>query len=82
MRRAGLDFFNATLHPIWADTSNSTGNNHNLTANFDAVSNRVTGGPPVPQIQVTGPTQLGDARTAGTNRSTPNVCNTVKADLI
>lgn len=79
---SGLDFLAAALHPIWADTSNSTANNPNLTANFDAVSNRVTGGPPVPQIQVTGPTQLGAACTGVTNRSTLNVCNTGKDDLI
>lgn len=31
-------------HPIWGDTSNSTGNNPNGTANFDAYTNWVRGG--------------------------------------
>lgn len=32
-------------HPIWGDTSNSTANNPNGTANFDAYTNWVRGGP-------------------------------------
>jgi hypothetical protein len=31
-------------HPIWADTSNSTGNNPNGTANFEAYTNWMRGG--------------------------------------
>lgn len=34
-------------HPIWGDTSNSTGNNPNGTANFDAYTNWMRGGPSV-----------------------------------
>jgi Bacterial Ig-like domain (group 3) len=41
---AGLAYFQGVAHPSWADTSNSTGDNPNGTANFDAYSNRVTGG--------------------------------------
>jgi hypothetical protein len=79
---SGLDFLAAALHPIWADTSNSTGDNPNLTANFDAVTNRVTGGPATPQIQVPGPIDLGATCGGVTNRATLNVCNTGKDDLI
>ncbi len=41
---AGLDYFQGIVHPAWADTSNSTGDNPNATANFDAYTDRVTGG--------------------------------------
>jgi len=41
---AGLAYFQGLAHPAWADTSNSTGDNPNGTANFDAYSNRVSGG--------------------------------------
>lgn len=41
---SGLDYFQGVAHPIWADTSNSTGDNPNGTANFDAYTDRVTGG--------------------------------------
>ncbi len=34
-------------HPIWGDTSNSTANNPNGTANFDAYTNWMRGGPSV-----------------------------------
>ncbi len=43
----GLVFGNDVIHPAWADTSNSTGNNPNGTAGFDAFTDRVTG-PPFP----------------------------------
>lgn len=41
---SGLTYFQGVLHPIWADTSNSTGNNPDGTTRFDAYSDRVTGG--------------------------------------
>jgi hypothetical protein len=44
---SGLDYFNGAGHPIWGDTSNSTGNNPNGTTNFDAQTDTVTGNVPV-----------------------------------
>jgi hypothetical protein len=44
---SGLDYSSGVGHPIWGDTSNSTGNNPNGTANFDAQSDRVSGNVPV-----------------------------------
>lgn len=44
---SGLDYFNTGGHPIWGDTSNSTGNNPNGTSNFDAQTDTVTGNVPV-----------------------------------
>ena len=41
---AGLAYFQGLAHPSWADTSNSTGDNPNGTANFDAYTNQVSGG--------------------------------------
>jgi Big-like domain-containing protein len=41
---SGLAYFQGLAHPVWADISNSTGDNPNLTANFDAYTDRVTGG--------------------------------------
>lgn len=41
---AGLTYFQGIVHPAWADTSNSTADNPNGTANFDAYTDRVTGG--------------------------------------
>jgi hypothetical protein len=41
---SGLAYFQGLFHPIWADTSNSTGNNPDGTSNFDAYTDRVTGG--------------------------------------
>ena len=41
---SGLAYFQGLAHPSWADTSNSTGDNPNGTANFDAYTDRVTGG--------------------------------------
>lgn len=49
---SGLDYSNGTAHPIWGDTSNSTGTNPNGTANFDAQTDRVTGTVPVELMQV------------------------------
>lgn len=37
----GLAFIGGKLHPVWADTSNSTGDNPNGTSAFDAYSDRV-----------------------------------------
>lgn len=37
----GLAFIGGKLHPVWADTSNSTGDNPNGTSNFDAYTDRV-----------------------------------------
>jgi hypothetical protein len=44
---SGLDYTAAAGHPIWGDTSNSTGNNPNGTTNFDAQTDVVTGAVPV-----------------------------------
>jgi len=44
---SGLDYFNGGGHPIWGDTSNSTGGNPNGTTNFDAQTDTVTGNVPV-----------------------------------
>lgn len=41
---AGLDYFQGRFHPIWADQSNSTGDNPDGTTRWDAYSNRVGGG--------------------------------------
>jgi len=41
---AGLVYFQGLMHPIWGDISNSTADNPNLTANFDAYTDRVWGG--------------------------------------
>lgn len=41
---AGLAYFQGLAHPVWADTSNSTGDNPNGTSNFDAYTNQVSGG--------------------------------------
>lgn len=40
----GIAFVGGRLHPTWADTSNSTGNNPNGTAQFDAYSDRFLDG--------------------------------------
>lgn len=37
----GLAFIGGKLHPVWADTSNSTADNPNGTSNFDAYTDRV-----------------------------------------
>lgn len=37
---AGLALDNGRAHPVWADTSNSTGNNPNSTSNFDTYTDR------------------------------------------
>jgi hypothetical protein len=78
---AGLTYLTAVVHPIWADTSNSTGNNPNTTTNFDVLTDRVTGGPPTPQIQVpasiTFPPHCG-----GAAQATASICNTGAANLV
>ena len=38
----GLDFFGNVFYPVWADNSNSTGDNPNGTANLDYYGSRVT----------------------------------------
>ncbi len=37
---AGLAVGNGKAHPVWADTSNSTGDNPNNTSNFDTYTDR------------------------------------------
>jgi hypothetical protein len=44
---SGLDYSSGAGHPIWGDTSNSTGNNPNGTSNFDAQTDVVTAITPV-----------------------------------
>jgi hypothetical protein len=41
---SGLAYFQGLAHPIWGDTSNSTGNNPDGTSEFDAYTDSVTGG--------------------------------------
>lgn len=41
---SGLDYFQGRFHPIWADQSNSTGDNPDGTTRWDGYSNRVGGG--------------------------------------
>jgi hypothetical protein len=78
---AGIDYLNGVVHPIWADTSNSTGDNPNGTANFEAFADRVTGGPSAPQIQV--PTSIAFPTTCGgTAQQSASICNTGTGDLI
>ena len=40
----GLAYFQGLAHPIWPDSSNRTGNNPEGTGNFDAYTDRVSGG--------------------------------------
>ena len=50
----GLDFYNNVLYPVWADDSNSTGDNPNGTANLDYYGAAVTLVPaPVPSLVIT-----------------------------
>lgn len=42
---SGLAYFQGLAHPIWADVSNSTGDNPDGTSRWDAYTDRVTGGP-------------------------------------
>ena len=49
---SGLDYSSGVGHPIWGDTSNSTGNNPNGTSNFDAQTDRVTGTVPVELMHI------------------------------
>jgi hypothetical protein len=41
---SGLAYFQGLAHPIWADISNSTGDNPDGTTRWDAYTDRVTGG--------------------------------------
>jgi hypothetical protein len=41
---SGLTYFQGVAHPIWADHSNSTGDNPNGTTRYDAYTDRVSGG--------------------------------------
>lgn len=41
---SGMTYFQGRIHPIWADVSNSTGDNPDGTTRFDAYTDRVTGG--------------------------------------
>lgn len=41
---SGLTYFQGLAHPAWADDSNSTGDNPDGTARYDAYTNEVTGG--------------------------------------
>lgn len=42
---AGLALSGNVAHPVWADRSNSTGNNPNGTSNWDVYTDRVSGAP-------------------------------------
>lgn len=41
---SGMTYFRGRVHPIWADSSNSTGNNPDMTTRFDAYTDIVSGG--------------------------------------
>jgi len=41
---SGMSYFQGRMHPIWADVSNSTGDNPDGTTRFDAYTDRVLGG--------------------------------------
>jgi Bacterial Ig-like domain (group 3)/von Willebrand factor type D domain len=41
---SGMSYFQGRIHPIWADTSNSTGDNPDGATRFDAYTDRVLGG--------------------------------------
>jgi len=41
---SGMSYFQGRVHPIWADVSNSTGDNPNGTSRFDAYTDAVLGG--------------------------------------
>ena len=78
---AGLDYFQGILHPVWADTSNGTGDNPNATANFDALTDRVSGGPATPKLTVPGPIAFGESCATAAITKVLNVCNTGSANL-
>jgi hypothetical protein len=42
---SGMTYFQGRVHPIWADHSNSTGDNPDGTSRFDAYTDLVMGGP-------------------------------------
>jgi hypothetical protein len=79
---SGMAYVNGVIHPAWADTSNSTGNNPNGTANFDAYTDRVTGGTTAPQIQVPSGVAFGNICLGGKSTGNLNVCNTGTDDLV
>lgn len=79
---SGLAYVTGVIHPAWADTSNSTGNNPNGTANFDAYTDRITGGTTAPQIQVPNGVAFGNICLGGKSTGTLNVCNTGTDDLV
>jgi len=72
---AGLDYFMGVVLPVWADTSNSTGNNPNGTGNFDAYLDRVTAAL-AGKIQVPANVVFGNVCAGPASRSTLSVCNT------
>lgn len=45
---SGLEFVQGRAYPLWADTSNSTGNNPDISSAFDAALDRVLAAPPPP----------------------------------
>jgi hypothetical protein len=47
---SGLDFVQNMAHPVWADTSNSTLNNPDVNARFDAALDRVSSAPASPPM--------------------------------
>jgi len=49
---SALDYVAGAGHPMWGDTSNSTGNNPNGTSNFDAQGDVVTGPVPVELMSI------------------------------
>ena len=79
---SGLTYLSGTIHPAWADTSNSTGNNPNGTSNFDAYTDRVTGGTNAPQVQIPSGVAFGNSCLGSKGAGTLNVCNTGTADLV
>lgn len=79
---SGLDYFQGVLLPVWADTSNSTADNPDGTARFDALSDRVSGGPATPTLSIPGPIDFGESCAASATTKVLNVCNTGSANLI
>ena len=78
----GLDYFQGIMHPVWADTSNSTANNPDGTARFDALTDRVSGGPATPKVSIPGPIAFGESCATSATTKVLNVCNTGSADLV
>jgi len=78
---AGLAFLQNLAHPVWADTSNSRGNNPDGTTRFDAYTDRVKAGA-APQIQVPGGEAFGEVCAGSVGQQTLQVCNTGTASLV